>query len=62
MVWAARYARFFGFLRSSEVTVPSQKDYDSTAHLSYGDVTCAFDSRQAQIKIKASNTDPSGRE
>ena len=48
------------FLRSGEITVPSQKDYDSTAHLSHGDVT--FDSRHnpsmAQINIKASKTDP----
>lgn len=50
----------FGFLCSGEITVPSQKDYDSTAHLSYGDVT--FDSKNtpstAQIQIKASKTDP----
>ena len=58
MLWAACYACFFGFLRSGEVTVPSQKDYDSTAHLSHGDVTCTFDSRQAKINIKASSTNP----
>ena len=39
---------------------PSPKDYDSSAHLSYGDVT--FDSKHApnlaQVNIKASKTDP----
>ena len=50
---------FFGFLRSGEVTVPSLRDYDSTAPLSHGDVM--FDSQctptMAQINIKASKTD-----
>ena len=60
MLWAACCTCFFGFLRSGEITVPSQNDYDSSAHLSHGDV--AFDSMHnptlAQIKIKASKTDP----
>ena len=60
MLWAACCTCFFGFLRSGEITVPSQGDYDSSAHLSYGDVT--FDSEHsptmAQINIKASKTDP----
>lgn len=40
--------------------MPSQKDYDSSAHLSYGDVL--FDSKHtptlAQVIIKALKTDP----
>ena len=60
MLWAACCTYFFGFLRSGEITVPSQKDYDSSAHLSSGDVT--FNSQHtpsmAQINIKASKTDP----
>ena len=60
MLWAACCTCFFGFLRSGEITVPSQKEYDSSAHLSNGDVT--FDSQHtpsmAQINIKASKTDP----
>ena len=60
MLWAACCTCFFGFLRSGEITVPSQKDYNSTAHLSHGDVT--FNSKHtptmAQINIKASKTDP----
>ena len=64
MLWAACCTCFFGFLHSGEITVPLQKDYDSTGHLSYGDVT--FDSKKhpsaAQIKIKASKTDPFRKE
>ena len=60
MLWAACCTCFFGFLRSGEVTIPSQKDYDSSARLSYGDVM--FDSRHnptlVQVNIKASKTDP----
>ena len=40
--------------------MPSEKDFDSSAHLSYGDVL--FDSTKsptlAQVNIKASKTDP----
>jgi hypothetical protein len=51
---------FFGFLRCSEFTVPSQSEYDPDAHLSLKDV--ALDSRQdpsvVQVIIKQSKTDP----
>lgn len=60
MLWAACCTCFFGFLRSGEITVPTQNDYDSSTHLSYGDVL--FDSKAsptfAQVNIKASKTDP----
>ena len=60
MLWAACCTCFFGFLRSSEITVPSQKEHDSSIHLSNGDVT--FDLQHtpsmAQINIKTSKTDP----
>ena len=60
MLWAACCTCFFGFLRSGEITIPTLRDYDSTAHLSHGDVT--FDSQctptMVQINIKASKTDP----
>ena len=59
MLWAACSTCFFGFLRSGETTVPSEKDYDSSALLSYGDVL--FDSTKSstltQVNIKASKTD-----
>ena len=60
MLWAACCTCFFGFLRSGEVTVPSQKDYDPEAHLSEGDV--ALDSLSSptvvRVHIKTSKTDP----
>ena len=60
MLWAACCTCYFGFLRSGKITVPTPKDYDSSTHLSYGDVM--FDSKAsptlAQVNIKASKTDP----
>ena len=60
MLWAACTTCFFGFLRSGEITVPSQHEFDPGAHLCAGDVT--LDSRSApqiaQLNIKASKTDP----
>ena len=60
MLWAGCCACFFGFLRSSEITVPSLSEYDSSTHLSYGDITFDADHNPsiAQIRIKASKTDP----
>ena len=60
MLWAACCTCFFGFLRLGEITVPTQTDYDSSTHLSYGDIM--FDSKASptfvQVNIKASKTDP----
>lgn len=60
MLWAACCTCYFGFLRSGEVCVPSAKEYDSSAHLSIGDI--AVDSHEKpsvlSINIKASKTDP----
>ena len=51
---------FFGFLRVSEFTVPSQYGYDHAYHLSLTDVT--LDNRRSpkviQLHIKQSKTDP----
>eukprot|EP00731_Ephydatia_muelleri_P006682 Em0003g930a len=38
MLWAASCMCFFLFLRSGEIVVPSDGAYDSSVHLSYGDV------------------------
>ena len=60
MIWAASCLAFFGFLCSSELTVPSQDTYDPSFHLSVNDVV--VDSRSSttiiQVTIKQSKTDP----
>ena len=60
MLWAAASLCFFGFLRSGEITVPSDSTFDEGAHLSFKDV--AVDSfqepRLLKVRIKASKTDP----
>ena len=60
MIWAACTLCFFGFLRSGEITVPSDNGYDPGAHVSFTDV--AIDDRSnpklMRIRIKASKTDP----
>ena len=51
---------FFGFLRSGEVVVPSDLAYDSTVHLSFGDMRMdsATDLQFLEVTIKASKMDP----
>lgn len=60
MMWAACALAFFGFLRCSEFTVPSQEEYSPAAHLSLQDIS--VDSRESptriQVRIKQSKTDP----
>jgi len=60
VMWAACSLAFFGFLRSSEFTVPSQDLFDEELHLSLGDLS--VDSRAApqllRVTIKQSKTDP----
>lgn len=60
MLWAACCVAFFGFLRVSEFTVPSQHSYDQLNHLSLADLT--LNNRRSptvvQIHIKHSKTDP----
>ena len=60
MMWAACCIVFFGFLRFSEFTAPSQEDYDPYTHLSYDYV--AVDNRTSPtlltLQLKQSKTDP----
>ena len=60
MMWAACALAFFGFLRCSEFTVPTQDEYCPDTHLSPQDIT--IDSRTSptviQVTIKQSKTDP----
>ena len=51
---------FFGFLHSGEIVSPSEKNFDSLAHLCFSDVRVDSHSSPSylQITIKASKTDP----
>ena len=60
MMWAACCLAFFGFLRSSEFTIPTQSGYDPEVHLSPNGI--AVDNRAKprllKVTIKQSKTDP----
>ena len=60
MMWAACCIAFFGFLRCSEFTVPTQQEFDPEVHLTIRDI--AIDNKVApsvvRVTIKQSKTDP----
>ena len=60
MLWAACTLAFFGFLRSGEITVPSDAAFDAACHLTPVDVQ--LDSRESpallRVQLKQSKTDP----
>ena len=60
MLWAAVCMCFFGFLRSGEIVVPKDSEYDEAVHLSHGDVRVdnTVNPQYLEVKIKASKTDP----
>ena len=58
-MWAASMLCFFGFFRMGELTIPNDKAYDYSIHLSPGDI--ATDSHtnptMLQVHLKTSKTD-----
>ena len=60
MIWAACAIAFFGFIRPSEFTIPSQSQFDPNLYLTLSDIT--LDSRHSpqiiQVNIKQSKTNP----
>ena len=59
MMWAACCIAFYGFLRCSEFTMPSQQEYDPQVHLQYEDaaVDCRNNPRMLMVGIKQSKMD-----
>ena len=59
MLWTAATMCFFGFLRSGEVVVPSDRAFNPAVHLAYADVR--IDSQVSpwmlEVRLKASKTD-----
>ena len=59
-LWAMCCLAFFGFLRVSEFTIPTEGSYDPSRHLSLKDI--AVDNRKKprllQLSLKESKTDP----
>lgn len=60
LLWAASSLCFFGFLRSGEVTMPSEREYDHQSHLCFEDVRVDRHTAPSyiQVTLKASKTDP----
>ena len=60
MLWAAECTCFFGFLRSGEVVVPSESEYNPAIHLSFGDICLdnAMDPQFLEVTIKVLKMDP----
>ncbi len=60
MLWVAACLGIFGFLRSGEMTVPSDVAFDPDTHLTPKDVSvdCPCKPTTMKVTIKASKTDP----
>ena len=60
MFWAACNLGYFGFLRSSEFTVPNLASYSPALHLGVEDISVdsAVSPSCIRVRIKASKTDP----
>lgn len=60
MLWAACCLGFFGFLRSGEMTVPTDSSYDRGTHLSLEDISVddPICPKIIRVCIKQSKTDP----
>ncbi len=60
MLWAAMATCFFGFLRSGELTVPTEGGFDTAVHLCFGDpsIDNPLNPSWVKLRLKASKTDP----
>ncbi len=60
MLWAAASLCFFGFLRSGEVTIPTDTSFDKAVHLTFEDIAVdnLKDLTMVRARLKSSKTDP----
>jgi len=60
MLWAAITTCFFGFMRSGEITVPSESAFDPSSHLCLSDVLVddLNSPKIVKLNLKASKSDP----
>ena len=60
MMWAACCLAFFGFLRVSEFTIPSDTQFDEEVHLCLDDISvdCRDNPQVLRLRLKQSKTDP----
>ena len=60
MLWAAASLCFFGFLRSGEVTIPTDTSFDKAVHLTFEDIAVdnLKDPTMVRARLKSSKTDP----
>ena len=60
MLWAVSLLSFFRFLRSGEITVPTDAGFDEGVHLTFNDISvdCTENPQVIRVQIKASKTDP----
>jgi len=63
MIWAAATLCFFGFFRSGEITVPTEKAFDSTKHVAWGDaaIDSTEDPQLLKVHLKTSKSDQLGK-
>ena len=64
MLWTTVCLCFCGFLRSGEITVPSDSAFDETQHLTFEDVAVdqLTNPTTLRVRLKVSKTDLSGLE
>ena len=60
LLWAASCLCFFGFLRSGEVVMPTETEFDDQSHLCFEDIRVDdwCNPSYLQVTLKASKTDP----
>ena len=60
MMWVACCLAFFGFLKVSEFTIPSDMQFDEEVHLCLDDISvdCRGNPLALRLRLKHSKTDP----